>query len=87
MHVVCPSKTEIQSERDLLVQTLGHSHRQQASTGCCGHLLGLFLCSGPPELQKLQMQPSRLGQCSYLLPSAIPQHRPVLLERGSRPAD
>lgn len=86
MHVVCPSKTEIQSDRNLLVQTLGHSHRQQASTGCCAHLLGLFLCSGPPELQKLQMQPSRLGQCSYLLPFSNTT-APVLLERGSRPAD
>lgn len=68
LHVACPSrnpKSKIQSGQHLRVQTFGHPHRQQAWTGCCVCLLGVFLCSEVPELQ---MQPSRLGQCSNLLP-------------------
>lgn len=56
---------KIQSGQHFRVQTFGYPHRQQAWTGCCVCLLGVFLCSEVPELQ---MQPSRLGQCSNLLP-------------------
>lgn len=79
------SRTKTQSEQHFRVQTFGCSHRQQTWTGCRAYLLRVLSCSGVSELQ---MQPSRLRQCSNLLLNNTTTH-PVRLrpwQGTSRPS-